>query len=64
MEVAASNKSGASRIRPGENLVTFIIRIQQEQAAQDPAYAARLRSSQTEARADAARRNIDTGGDS
>ena len=62
MQVNGSDKKVAEK--KVVEIIPFWIKRQEERAARDPVYAGRLKSSQIEAQADAARGNIDTGGDS
>lgn len=62
MEVAGAGKKVDTDKEGARYFIPSSIRRQQERAARDPAYAARLRSSQTEARFNLD--SIDTGGDS
>ena len=64
MEVNGAGKNADADKKVVKYFIPSFIKRQQQRAARDPVYAARLRSSQIEAQADAARGNIDTGGDS
>lgn len=41
-KVVVSTQEGQSRMKPGEHPQTFFKRLQEERAAKDPAFAARL----------------------